>query len=62
MNFRNIYVLLLLDFFIDSLIPGNKGTLYLEKKKRKIDRIEQPKGFIIKAIPNLIAALICIVN
>jgi len=62
MNFRNIYVLLLLDFFIDSLILGNKGTLYLEKKKRKIGRIEQPKGFIIKAIPNLIAALIYIVN
>lgn len=55
-----INMVLALTYFIDSLILGNKGTLSSKKEKRKIGRIEQSKGFIIMAIPNLVAALIYI--
>ncbi|WIY63380.1 DUF5316 family protein [Bacillus arachidis] len=48
-------------YFIDSLILGNKGTLSSKKETRKIGRIDQSKGFLIMAIPNLIAALVYIV-
>ena len=52
---------LALAYFIDSLILGNKGTFSSKKETRKIGRIDQSKGFLIMAIPNLIAALIYIV-
>ncbi|MGF9967090.1 DUF5316 family protein [Bacillus rhizoplanae] len=52
---------LALAYFIDSLILGNKGTLSSKKETRKIGRIDQSKGFLIMAIPNLIAALVYIV-
>ncbi|AZJ24224.1 hypothetical protein CT694_32445 (plasmid) [Bacillus wiedmannii bv. thuringiensis] len=48
-------------YFIDSLILGNKGTFSSKKETRKIGRIDQSKGFLIMAIPNLIAALVYIV-
>ncbi|UOE58294.1 hypothetical protein HPB58_13105 [Priestia filamentosa] len=56
-----ISIVLALAYFIDSLILGNKGTLSSTKKKRKIGRIEQSKGFIVMAVPNLVAALVYIV-
>lgn len=52
---------LALAYFIDSLILGNKGTLFSNKEKRKIGRIDQSKSFLIMAIPNLLAALVYIV-
>ena len=52
---------LALAYFIDSLILGNKGTFSSKKETRKISRIDQSKGFLIMAIPNLIAALVYIV-
>ncbi|HDR7625139.1 TPA: hypothetical protein QCX73_005623 [Bacillus mycoides] len=59
--FGLISIGLALAYFIDSLILGNKGTLFSNKEKRKIGRIDQSKGFLIMAIPNLIAALVYIV-
>ncbi|MGA5674882.1 hypothetical protein COJ37_22930 [Bacillus cereus] len=52
---------LALAYFIDSLILGNKGTFSSKKETRKIGRIDQSKGFLIMAIPNLTAALVYIV-
>lgn len=52
---------LALAYFIDSLILGNKGTFSSKKETRKIGRIDQSKGFLIMAIPNLVAALVYIV-
>ncbi|SMD41103.1 DUF5316 family protein [Bacillus sp. JKS001846] len=60
-TFGLISIGLALAYFIDSLILGNKGTLFSKKETRKIGRIDQSKGFLIMAIPNLIAALVYIV-
>ena len=60
-TFGLISIGLALAYFIDSLILGNKGTFFSKKETRKIGRIDQSKGFLIMAIPNLIAALVYIV-
>ncbi|PFU77882.1 hypothetical protein COK91_29060 [Bacillus cereus] len=60
-TFGLISIGLALAYFIDSLILGNKGTFSSKKETRKIGRIDQSKGFLIMAIPNLIAALVYIV-
>ncbi|MGE1129147.1 DUF5316 family protein [Bacillus wiedmannii] len=59
--FGLINIGLALAYFIDGLILGNKGTLFSNKEKRKIGRIDQSKSFLIMAIPNLLAALVYIV-
>ncbi|MGH0432633.1 DUF5316 family protein [Bacillus hominis] len=60
-TFGLISIGLALAYFIDSLILGNKGTFSSKKETRKIGRIDQSKGFLIMAIPNLIAAIVYIV-
>ncbi|WP_456364484.1 DUF5316 family protein [Priestia aryabhattai] len=56
------FVALALGCLIDSLILGNKGTFSSEKETRKIGRREDAKRFISLAVPNLLAALVYIIN
>ncbi|MBY0199418.1 hypothetical protein H7U05_19170 [Priestia megaterium] len=56
------FVALALANLIDSLILGNKGSLSSEKETRKIGRREDAKRFISLAVPNLLAALVYIIN
>ena len=52
--FGLISIGLALAYFIDSLILGNKGTLFSNKENRKIGLIDQSRSFLIMAIPNLL--------
>ncbi|MFL7944473.1 hypothetical protein ACKA0G_28890 (plasmid) [Priestia megaterium] len=56
------FVALALGCLIDSLILGNKGSFSSEKETRKIGRREDAKRFISLAVPNLLAALVYIIN
>ncbi|KRE06077.1 hypothetical protein ASE46_26760 [Bacillus sp. Root239] len=56
------FVALALANLIDSLILGNKGSFSSEKETRKIGRREDAKRFISLAVPNLLAALVYIIN
>ena len=56
------FVALALGCLIDSLILGNKGSFSSEKETRKIGRREEAKRFISLAVPNLLAALVYIIN
>ncbi|MEM4992420.1 hypothetical protein WKH56_07765 [Priestia sp. SB1] len=56
------FVALSLASLIDSLILGNKGSFSSEKETRKIGRRENAKRYISLAVPNLLAALIYIIN
>ncbi|WP_455931274.1 hypothetical protein [Priestia aryabhattai] len=56
------FVTLALANLIDSLILGNKGSFSSEKETRKIGRREDAKRFISLAVPNLLAALVYIIN
>ena len=56
------FVALALANLIDSLILGNKGSFSSEKGTRKIGRREDAKRFISLAVPNLLAALVYIIN
>ncbi|MEW4228871.1 hypothetical protein [Priestia megaterium] len=56
------FVALALANLIDSLILVNKGSFSSEKETRKIGRREDAKRFISLAVPNLLAALVYIIN
>jgi hypothetical protein len=57
-----VSIVLSLAFLIDSLILGDKGSLSSGKETRKIGRREDAKRFVSIAVPNLLAALIYIIN